>query len=120
MTQQSDLIAICDHCLRAVDDGDGSLWVDQTQAVRAAEPAAWRTTHHSCAALPAAAYRIPVERITSWPALLHWTAHLLDRPWLGCTDWSDLLLRTLEPCHGAISGLQPTAPRSLNWKGIGS
>ena len=37
MTQHSDLIAICDHCLRAVDDGDGSLWGDQTQAVRAAE-----------------------------------------------------------------------------------
>ncbi|MEY9848439.1 hypothetical protein ABH940_005542 [Streptacidiphilus sp. BW17] len=119
MPQYNDLIAICDHCLRAVDTGDGSLWVDQTQATHAAAPTTWRTTHDGCAAPPAGAYRIPLERVTNWAALLHWTAHLLDRPWLACTDWSDVLLRTLEPHHGAVSGLQPTAPRSLAWGGIG-
>ncbi|GAA2263660.1 hypothetical protein GCM10010430_55290 [Kitasatospora cystarginea] len=135
-----DLQAICDVCLQLIGDEEGAVWVDQDAAHNEAQmpvskvdeggfevldltnlPAEvkWRTTHTTCQDAPAWAYAIPVERIRTWPALLHWSVHLMDKRWLEATDWQLFVLRSLEPKLGGISGLRPLRPQGLDWLGIG-
>jgi hypothetical protein len=135
-----ELLAICDVCLQPIDDGDGSVWVDQHAAHAVArqpvatvddgpfealdltnlpEDVIWHTSHTACGEMPSWAYAIPVERIRTWQAFLHWTVHLMDKKWLETTDWQMFVLRSLEPQQGAVSGLRPVRPQSLDWFGIG-
>ena len=134
----ADLQAICDACLQPIPDGAGNVWVDTDAAdavVRETgasdgpldavdlmalhEDVAWQTTHIGCVEMPSWAYAIPVERIRTWQSFLHWSVHLMDKKWLAGTDWQMLVLRSLEPKQGAISGLRPLRPQSLDWNGIG-
>ncbi|MER5653479.1 hypothetical protein ABT076_10730 [Streptomyces sp. NPDC002131] len=143
-----DLQAICDGCLTVITDGEGNVWTDRHIAEKTSrkargedtswmddEPLAdatdaltvgeagvtWHVTHTGCApVMPSWAYAIPVERITTWPAVLHWTAHLMDKGWLAATDWSLLLLKTVEPQRASVSGLRPIRPQDIEFRGIGS
>lgn len=36
-------------------------------------------------------YEIELTRIASVPAVLHWTAHLMEKDWLAHTDWDELI-----------------------------
>ncbi|MDJ0340444.1 hypothetical protein QMK19_00015 [Streptomyces sp. H10-C2] len=133
-----DLMAICDICMQPVGDGDGHVWADQEDANTAfynaddghspldflglttrADLVAWRTTHTICG-LSDYAYKIEVERIRTWSAFLHWSAHLADKKWNAATDWQLFILRALEPKLGAVSGLRPVRPQDLDFDGIGA
>lgn len=143
-----DLQAICDGCLTVIADGEGHVWTDRHIAEKTARQArgedvswmdddpladatdalvggetgvAWHTTHSDCAPkMPSWAYAIPVERINTWPAFLHWTAHLMDKGWLGGTDWAEFIHRSVNPTHAAVSGLRPIHPQDTKFRGIGS
>lgn len=140
-----DLHAICDSCLTAITDGEGHVWTDQhladtvarhtrgqdtsrtddetlTDALLTGQTgAAWHTTHNECApTMPSWAYAIPVERINTWPAFLHWTAHLMDKPWFDGTDWTEVIHRAVNPAHAAVSGLRPIRPQDTDFRGVGS
>lgn len=143
-----DLNAICDSCLTAIAAGEGRIWTDRHVADKAARNAlgkdtgwmdddpradatdalltgltgtAWHTTHNECAPkMPSWAYAIPVERINTWTAFLHWTAHLMDKPWLDGTDWTEVIHRAVNPAHAAVSGLRPIRPQDTDFRGVGS
>ena len=68
---------------------------------------------------PGWAYVISVEQIRTWPAYLHWCAHLMGKPWLKATDWQYFVLNSLGPFPAAISGLRPIRPQNLGWHGVG-
>ncbi|MFE1928460.1 hypothetical protein ACFW91_38665 [Streptomyces asoensis] len=107
-----DLDLICDGCRKPIDDEDGYLWIDN-QAVNRAQIAAqeWEAshpdglisdfadypeevrwqTHHATCAPGTGGYDIPAEKIRSWEQLLDWTAHLMEKTWLGHSDWDDVL-----------------------------
>lgn len=142
-----DLQAICDGCLTVIADGEGNVWTDRhiaektsrkgrgedvswmdgdpladaTDALAVGELGlAWHVTHDGCApVMPSWAYAIPVERIATWPAFLHWTAHLMNKGWLAATDWDHFILRSVEPQRGSVSGLRPIRPQDLEFKGVG-
>jgi len=114
------LDVICGACRKPIGDGEGNLWVDLS-AVNAAEQAQaewerrykadetlvtvtaaqlselpdevpWRSHHIDCDPQPGAnAYAIPATELRTWAELLDWTAHLMEKPWLGLTDWDGLL-----------------------------
>lgn len=140
-----DLQAICDGCLTVIADGEGHIWTDQHIAEKTSRTArgedaswmeddaltdmllaggvgaAWHATHAGCTpVMPSWAYAIPVERINTWPAFLHWTAHLMDKRWLDGTDWTEVIHRAVNPNHAAVSGLHPIRPQDTNFRGIGS
>ncbi|MGY0466608.1 hypothetical protein ACW14Y_41075 [Kitasatospora sp. cg17-2] len=127
-----DLTAICDRCLTPIPDGGGVLEVDTAAADRAlrrwrakigTDPLAvfastpgtravpWNTRHHSCGRPPRFPCTIAVERIRTWPGLLHWGSHLAGKYWLPATDWHDLTVRAVEPLRAAVSGILPAQPR---------
>jgi hypothetical protein len=58
-------------------------------------PVRWRMLHHrGCDPDPESSdYWIPVSRIRTPAAVIHWTAHLLEKRWLTSTTWRDLLRR---------------------------
>jgi hypothetical protein len=136
---EPDLQAICDVCLQPIADGEGHVWADSREADEvlrntptpegsqdlheflegSPDDAPWHTTHAACQDSPAGAYSIAVERIRTWPAYLHWCAHLMGKAWIEGTDWQEFVLRSLEPHLAATSGLRPTKPQSLQWQGIG-
>lgn len=144
MTNNPDLQAVCDSCLKPIADGEGHVWVDQSLAHRVSRrqhgdtipwpdsdgeenliaesglDVAWHTTHTECApVMPTWAYAIAVERINTWPRYLHWTAHLMAKGWIEATDWERLILTSVEPQRGAASGLRPVRPQDLEFRGIG-
>ncbi|MET8404482.1 hypothetical protein [Streptomyces sp900116325] len=142
-SNQPDLHAICDTCLTVIADGDGHIWIDQdlahktsrrqrgddipwpgsdgTENIAIDGGVPWQTTHTSCAPhKPEWAYAIPVERITTWPALVHWTAHLMNKGWVEVTNWDMFMLQAVEPQRAAVSGLRPVRPQDLEFRGIGS
>lgn len=56
------------------------------------EAVQWQAHHHACdPSQKANAYSIQADRITTWAELLDWTAHLMEKDWLGHTDWDDVL-----------------------------
>lgn len=140
----TDLTAICDTCLNTIPAGEGHVWVDQDLAHKVTRRhqgdtipwpdstgveditspdhgVRWHVTHTACEPrMPEWAYAIPVERISTWPSFLHWTAHLMHKGWLEVTDWDDLVLRALEPHRSTPSGLRPNRPQDLDFRGIGS
>ncbi|GLW04819.1 hypothetical protein Slala05_84490 [Streptomyces lavendulae subsp. lavendulae] len=135
-----DLVAVCDHCLQHILDGEGVLEVDMAAAARAVErwrgrvgadplavfravagvtQAVWTVRHHGCGTAPRFACTIAVERVRTWPGLLAWGTHLADKHWAQATDWHDLVARALDPRKAAVSGLLPSRPRSLRGGPVG-
>jgi hypothetical protein len=76
----------------------------------------WRVTHDGCE--HGEGYRIAVERIRTWPAYLHWTAHLMGKGWLAGTNWDDLVLDTLDPTS-TQPGIRPRTARDLGHRHVG-
>lgn len=128
-----DLLAVCEVCLQLIDDGDGAVWCRPEVAAAAPPPdegqflldellagpdtrARWRVTHDECE--PGEGYRIAVERIRTWPAYLHWTAHLMSKGWLAGTNWDKLILDTLDPTS-TQPGIRPAAVRDLGHRNVG-
>jgi predicted GIY-YIG superfamily endonuclease len=113
------LIWRCSVCDKEVADGDGWLaarydefgevrdarkaWEQRIEATYdgfypASEllsyphPAPWRVFHRHCdPSLDSTDYWITVERIRTYPQLVHWTAHLMGKDWLKDTTWDELL-----------------------------
>jgi len=125
--KNADLQAVCDICLQAIRPGEGAVWADQDaawqavwatpttsgRACLAGQPAAveWQTDHTVCVEIPGDAFTIPVEEISRWSSALHWTAHLISQRWVEATDWSEYLLRSLDPQHQTPGGLHPLQPQ---------
>lgn len=66
--------------------------LDRDDLMAYPSPARWRVHHESCDPEPEVGpYKISVSRIDTWPKLVHWTAHLMEKNWLQHTDWSDIL-----------------------------
>lgn len=59
--------------------------------LRPPPPAKWHIEHHRCASTTGRAYEITTDRITTVADALDWTIHLMDKPWIGHTDWSDFI-----------------------------
>ncbi|GHE11425.1 hypothetical protein [Streptomyces alanosinicus] len=134
-----ELVAVCDHCLELVQDGDGVLEVDTDAADRAlrawretgsadyavfhasagTHPVQWAVRHHSCGKAPSFACTITVNRVRSWTALLDWSVHLSSKHWLAGTDWFDLIDRALHPRRAAVSGILPQSPRDTSRGSVG-
>ncbi|MFF7048221.1 hypothetical protein ACFY94_07660 [Streptomyces griseorubiginosus] len=106
------LALVCDACHRPIGDNDGHLWIED-QAVNQVQAAArqweadhpdgvisafgdfpedvpWQAHHTGCAP-ETGSYAIPAEEIRTWQQLLEWTAHLMEKAWLSCTDWDEVL-----------------------------
>ncbi|MEV1048742.1 hypothetical protein [Streptomyces sp. NPDC049916] len=111
-----ELVLICRGCGRKVWDDIGYLWVDTArvadvgQAQRAweaeyrdglmdmldflkyPEKVRWQAHHLACdPASEDSHYRLEARRLRTRADLLGWTAHLMGKNWLDCTDWSELL-----------------------------
>ncbi|MGW2877041.1 hypothetical protein ACWDBP_12260 [Streptomyces sp. NPDC001233] len=134
-----ELVAVCDHCLDPVQDGDGVLEVDTDTADRAlrawketdssnyavfhasagTQPVKWTVRHYSCGKAPSFICEIAVERLRSWTALLDWSVHLSSKHWLAGTDWFDLIDRALHPQRAAVSGILPQTPRDTRRGSVG-
>ena len=55
-------------------------------------PVRWRTSHYEHPGMHEAdSYEIGAERIATWQALAHWTAHLMEKNWFALSDWDSLL-----------------------------
>jgi hypothetical protein len=128
-----DLLAVCDVCLQLIADDDGAVWCRPDTVATAPPPdegqflldellampdtrSRWRVTHDGCE--PGEGYRIAVERIRTWPAYLHWTAHLMGKGWFAGTNWDDLILDTLDPTS-TQPGIRPRTARDLGHRHVG-
>jgi hypothetical protein len=134
MGSAAELQAICELCLSPIGDGDGALWVDRAApGSRAVSDeadtarklwngrgvrAVWRVTHDDCAR-PRTGYRIEVERIRTWAAYLHWTAHLMSKDWIGDTNWSEVVLDSLNPTSSTMGGIRPVVLRDPGHRNVG-
>lgn len=116
----TELEFLCDACGRPVEDGHGSLYVlfselhkrrnamsawkaasepgtprpavSLVEALQLPSPAPWHIHHDRCRPRHEGdGYHIDVERIRSWRDLVRWTAHLMEKNWLGDTNWQVLL-----------------------------
>lgn len=118
-----ELIAICDACKTPIPAGQGSLYVlyreiNALESARAAIPDTpsldwealfalppvphWRMLHDACQTdRDEGSYEIAVEQISSWPKLVEWTAHLLEKRWLPSTDWG-VRLRAISEGRGCL------------------
>jgi hypothetical protein len=69
------------------------------------EAAPWRVWHRRCDPDPDEErgdyYHFTLDRVVDACGLLHWTAHLMKKPWLAATNWDDLL-RGAADGHGPI------------------
>lgn len=74
------------------DELDGLELYNGADLFAIPDRAPWLAWHVDCDPEPdAGSYWIGVERIRTWPQVLSWTAHLMEKDWLEDTDWSDLL-----------------------------
>ena len=62
--------------------------------LRPPPPARWRVEHTRCADTTRRAYEVDAGRLTTVYDALHWTVHLMQKPWIGRTDWSEFVRRT--------------------------
>ncbi|KQV20546.1 MULTISPECIES: hypothetical protein [unclassified Kitasatospora] len=54
--------------------------------------AQWRAHHDAChGETVTTVYEIQAHRLKTWADLVSWTAHLMEKDWLGDTDWAPLL-----------------------------
>ena len=112
----SDLSLICGPCGLPITGDTGCLRVSHAEINRHQQQTAeWQKKHpsdtHAAAELlsmpgdvcwvawhdtcrPAGfddGYEIDSVQLLTWAGLAHWTAHLLSKSWLDCTDWDDVL-----------------------------
>lgn len=113
----NDLTLICETCGFPIAPEKGSIYIrtgdarDYRQAMREwrevhpegsavdlteldgfPEDIHWRTGHDACRSdHDEGCYEIDGDQITTWPALMHWTAHLMEKNWFGDSDWDELL-----------------------------
>jgi hypothetical protein len=130
----AELQAICEVCVLPIDDGEGAVWVqppspgsrrdiDEPETLQdllrsRAERAAWHVTHDECGRAQVG-YRIEVERIRTWAAYLHWTGHLMGKDWIADTNWSDLIMDSLDPTSTSSGGIRPLALRDPGHRNVG-
>jgi hypothetical protein len=113
-----DLTWRCLNCGEPVLDGTGYLHVNHTEidSVRAAhdafdkrthgviagkdwddwfalpDHAPWGIHHASCDPRPESNdYWVAIERVRTQAAMLTWTAHLMEKNWIGYTNWIELI-----------------------------
>lgn len=112
-----DFESACQECGKPILDREGYLRVDDAAALRGYldqeerdreyEPGApvdldklvsgtvvWRALHAGCDAYANLGYQIDINRLRTWPQLVDWTAHLMQKNWLRATDWHELLRQT--------------------------
>lgn len=96
----NELTLICGRCTEPVEGDDGfiGIWHAQRREAEATEKAGnpvpdvdWSVRHYACTAEDPDIYGITAGEVRTWRALVRWTAHLMDKPWIGLTDWSCLL-----------------------------
>lgn len=112
-----DLIAICDRCRKPVEGSDGYIHVSYREIDRQRRErrhfervarkrqvlslvdldefpaqARWQVHHDRCDPNRAhGCYWFGVERCRTWPQLIEWTAHLMQKDWFCETDWEQVL-----------------------------
>ena len=117
----TELIMTCDVCHEPISPGAGFLGVRHADIVRyQSDEVAWREMypgslhsgadlmdmpvevtwqayHFGCDPKPDEdGYQIDTDQIATWRQLTSWTAHLMGKTWLSCTDWDDLLRETAD------------------------
>lgn len=134
MNGNAELQAICEVCMFSIADGEGAVWIqpptaptrpthvelDRSQPAPGghAGRATWHVTHDECDH-PRIGYRIEVERIRTWAAYLHWTGHLMSKDWIGDTNWSDMVLDSLNPTSTTTGGIRPLILRDPGHRYVG-
>lgn len=116
---EPDLDAYCDQCGGQVTESrPGWLWVDDTaaqgylleeqerrrqQAGEVWTPAqdpefwwrptrtSWRVVHADCDLTAGAGYGVEIDIVWTWPRLIAFTAHVMEKRWLPYTNWRELL-----------------------------
>ena len=90
----NDLTLICETCQFPIAGDTGSIYVRFAEigTGRDGSDIHWRTGHDKCRTdRDEGCYEIDGDRIATWPALAHWTAHLMEKNWFGDSDWDGLL-----------------------------
>lgn len=135
VTANQPIVLTCEVCSKPITDGNGFLQIDEvaandyerayeTWADRHRTPGggvtyniadrsdpppskvAWHVFHQDCDPDPEnEGYAIPAGRCSTFPQLISWTAHLLEKRWLPNTNWAGTLRRVLHDsgCSGDIS-----------------
>ena len=89
----SDLTLICETCRFPVHGDTGCIYTTFAEMRTSPDDEIrWRTSHY--AHFPADTgdtYEITAGRISMWPQLAWWTAHLMEKNWFPLSDWDDLL-----------------------------
>jgi predicted GIY-YIG superfamily endonuclease len=58
----------------------------------------WMPYHRACDPDPDdSGYWVGVERLRTHSQMLSWTAHLMSKTWLDCTDWEQVIYYALRP-----------------------
>lgn len=125
-----DLDATCLACGKPIEDGEGAIWCPGDESARAQQAvreweeqhpgpvtasdldslpghATWRTIHFACGPADLGPYDIDIAEVRTWRGLVHWTSHLMEKDWIGSTDW-DRLLRDAD--LGTDERLHPRTP----------
>ncbi|OFB42571.1 hypothetical protein BA059_05010 [Mycolicibacterium sp. (ex Dasyatis americana)] len=70
------------------------------ELLEAPAPIAWHIYHQECDPAPEhEGYSLLASQCSTWPQLVAWTAHVLEKPWLQYTTWGSLL-RTILTSSG--------------------
>jgi hypothetical protein len=79
----------CAECREAIEDGAGYLWCDVSSALDTLRAEAnWRTSDPDP---ESGRYVIDVDHLRSPWDLVRWTCHLMEKNWLGATNWLQVL-----------------------------
>lgn len=125
-----ELEYICGTCGTRIADGDGVIRVqfgalsDYRQALTAfqeergpSRPASiadflarprlvpWQILHLVCRPQGEDGYEIDIEQVRTWRKLLEWTAHLMEKNWLGSTNWATLIGSAARGDHDGIKSV---------------
>lgn len=116
-------VLVCDSCEQPVNGSDGYLTVDEVAArdrgheidgwnaqgssrsvldlLEAPSPVVWHIYHAGCDPAPEhEGYSFPASQCSTWPQLVAWTAHVVEKPWARYTTWV-FLLRSILTNSGA-------------------
>jgi hypothetical protein len=107
-------VLVCDICTQPVTGHDGYITVDEIAArdrgveidtwnaqsasssfldlLQAPARIAWHIYHDNCAPDPdREGYSFPAAPCSTWPQLVAWTAHVVEKPWSRHTTWVPFL-----------------------------
>ena len=113
----ADLTLVCQGCRQPIEGDTGCLRVTLADLDRfrrqeadygsrhpageavsieefltAPDPVSWHSYHDRCdPEKDLDAYQIDAAKLSTWQGLARWTAHLMEKNWLGCTDWDEVL-----------------------------